>query len=85
MDASPEAQWLVERSELAGYVIIVIPASLGGRGVMRSYAFACPSEPSGWHILLLVGAYYVGGRALYWWRRRSRKGQLVKKLRKCNE
>ena len=57
---------------LAGYVIIVISASFGGRGAMRSYDFACPLEPRGRHILSLVEAYSVGGGALYRSRRLRR-------------
>ena len=47
MDASLEARWLAERSEAAGYAVLVVPALYGGWGAMRSYAFACPPEPRG--------------------------------------
>ena len=30
MDAFPEARWLVERLEAAGYIVIVVSASFGG-------------------------------------------------------
>ena len=46
-DASLEAQWLMDRSEAAGYVVIVVSASFGGQRTMRLYAFICLPEPRG--------------------------------------
>ena len=34
-DASLETWWLAERSAAAGYIVIVVSASFGVRGVMR--------------------------------------------------
>ena len=61
----PEAQWLVEMLAAAEYVVIITSASFGGRGEMRSYAFACPPKLRGQNILSFAEAYYVGGDALY--------------------
>ena len=49
-----------------------------GRGAMRSYAFACPSEPRGGATLLVAShsAGYGGG---------GEKGKLVQIVKKCNE
>ena len=39
MDASPEARWLAERSEAAGYIVLVVLDSFGGQGGTQLYAF----------------------------------------------
>ena len=54
MGAPPEARWLAERLEVAGYVVLVVSASFSGWGATRSYAFACLSEPRGRRTLSVV-------------------------------
>ena len=53
MDTSPEAQWLVERMSLTGYVVISISASFGGQRATWSYIFH--DNPN------------QGGGVLCWW------------------
>ena len=44
-NAPPEARWLAEIPEAAGYIFIVVLASFGSQGVKCLYAFLCPPEP----------------------------------------
>ena len=52
-DASPEGQWLTERSEAVGFVALIISDMFGNRGATWSYDFACPPEPTGGGVLFL--------------------------------
>ena len=53
MDVSPEERCLEERSELAGYVVIIVLTLFGVMGATRSYDFLCQPKPR--------------GGVLYWW------------------
>ena len=75
---SSDIQWLAERSEAEGYVVVVVLVLFSGWGGFGSYVFACPPEPSGMSTIL-VAAQSVGYRG------KGEKGKLVKIVRKCNE
>ena len=57
---SPEAQWLVERSEVSGYAAIVILALFGYWLVTWLYVLAFPPEPRGRRTLLVAVAEAEG-------------------------
>ena len=64
-------------SEVAGYIIVVVSASLGGWGEMWTYSFACPPKLRGRHTISVV-AHSVGYRG------RGENGKLVQIARKCD-
>ena len=63
---------MAERLTAAGYVVIVISASLSGQGATRSYT----PKPRGQSTLSVLEAYFVGGGSLCRLRRRRRKGEV---------
>ena len=68
-DAPPEAQCLAKRSTAAGYIVIIVPASFGGQGKMRSYTH----KQRGQSTISMVEAYSVGGGSLCRLPRQSQK------------
>ena len=69
MYASLEARWLMEISEAAGYVVLVVSASFGRRGATRSYYFACTPEPRERSTLPVATYSGGGGRKKGSWRK----------------
>ena len=57
MDTYPDVRWSSDRSETAGYVVIVVSDLFGGQEEKRSYDFACPPKLKG-RRTLSVAAYY---------------------------
>ena len=54
MDESLKARWLLERSSVVGYVVIVVSSLFGGQGSMRSCDFACLPKTRGRRTLLVI-------------------------------
>ena len=61
-DASPEARWLAERSEVAGYSVVIVSAFFGGQGEMHMISHAHRN---------------LEGGVLCQWRWKRRKGKLM--------